>query len=258
MLQEIDGELQQAIDSISAQLKDNAVSEKIREGFYIAILGEPNAGKSSLMNLLAKRDVAIVSSIAGTTRDVIEVHLDINGYSVILADTAGIREHADSIEQEGIRRSLERAKTADIKILVLDARSGEAENLATVVSDNTIILLNKCDIELPKHIIPAYGIMPIAFSAKARLGVDELMRAIEHKIAAAIPQESSFITRSRHRALLSASLEHLQRYNQLKDKGIELRCEELRRAATEIGKITGKISVDEMLGHIFSSFCIGK
>lgn len=258
VLAEIDNEIEAITHQIKKQLADNNSSEKIREGIYIAILGAPNVGKSSLMNLLAKRDVAIVSNIAGTTRDVIEVHMDIKGYSVILADTAGIRENAETIEQEGIRRSFERAKTADIHIIVLDAAAPENADLAAIASDNSIIILNKSDIATPTNVTPVYGIMPIIFSAKDRTGITELMRAIEHKISSSIPSEPSFVSRARHRAHLNLALTHLQKYPTLQEYGLELKCEELRRAATEIGKITGTIAVDELLGHIFSSFCIGK
>ncbi len=269
VLAEIDSEIQDIVRTIHAQLADNSASEKIREGIAIAILGAPNVGKSSLMNLLAKRDVAIVSSIAGTTRDVIEVHLDIKGYPVILADTAGIREHADSIEQEGIRRSLERAKAADIKIVVLDVAevagcrlqvAGALDLLATcdMQPATTIILLNKSDLLPPLPLSPIHDIIPIPFSVKERFGVDSLMQAIEEKIGGTIPPERSFITRQRHRLHLETALSHMQRYTHMQNQGIELRCEELRLAATEIGKITGRIPVDEVLGEIFSNFCIGK
>lgn len=258
VLGEIDAEIQSAIQTATSQLSGSEASERIREGICIAILGAPNAGKSSLMNLLARRDVAIVSGIAGTTRDVIEVHLDIKGYPVVLADTAGIRENTDSIEQEGIRRSLERAKTADIKLLVLDATSPLSQDIASIASGNTIIILNKSDLAPQNNVMPVYGVMPILFSVKERSGVDELLQAIEHRILATVPQEESFVTHSRHRAHLTAALTHLTRYEGLRAQGLELRCEELRRAATEVGRITGKITSDEVLGHIFSSFCIGK
>jgi tRNA modification GTPase len=267
VLKQIEEEVKAATKLIAAQLKDNQASEKIREGIYITILGAPNVGKSSLMNLLAKRDVAIVSSIAGTTRDVIEVHLDIKGYSVILADTAGIREHAEEIEREGIRRSFERAKAADIRIVVLDAEevaSGQwpvTRNIESLITDHgsqaTIILINKSDLAAPEP-APINGIMPILFSAKERTGMSELMGAIEHRLMAIIPAEPSFITRSRHRVHLKAALKHLEDYLASPGRGLELKCEELRRAATEIGRITGKITADEVLGQIFSSFCIGK
>lgn len=257
VLAQIEDEIGVTIRLIGWQLEDKGASEKIREGLYITILGAPNAGKSSLMNLLAKRDVAIVSSIAGTTRDVIEVQLDIKGYSVILADTAGIREHADELEQEGIRRSFERAGKADIRIVVLDATVTADQKIMDMVDANTIVLLNKSDLTTPS-VKPITGITPILFSAKERTGLDELMKALEENINQLIVPELSFITRHRHRVHLNAALEHLQRFAGLREAGLEIACEELRRAATEIGRITGKITVDEVLGEIFGSFCIGK
>ncbi len=272
VLAEIEREIDSVSKLISAQLGDNSASERIRDGIYVSILGAPNVGKSSLMNLLAKRDIAIVSNIAGTTRDVIEVNLDIDGYSVILSDTAGIREHADIIEEEGIRRSFERAHSADIKIIVLDAEnvaSGQWSVLESIMKDGglqitehnsqaTIILLNKSDLTLPSPLPKISGITPIPISVKNKTGLEDLFAELKKRITATTPSESSFITRARHRELLTFALAHLQNYTKSKDAGLELRCEELRRAATEVGKITGKIAVDEILGHIFSSFCIGK
>lgn len=272
VLRQVGDEIGAAKALITGQLGDNGMSEKIREGIYIAILGAPNAGKSSLLNMLAKRDVAIVSSIAGTTRDVIEVTLDIKGYPVILADTAGIREHGDVIEQEGIRRSLERAARADVKIVVLDAQEVAScrlqvaslslpatcnLQLATIIDSNTIVLMNKSDLATP-DLSPINGITPILFSVKERIGFEALIQVLEEKIEAIITPELSFITRSRHRAHLTAALAHLERYAHAQGQGLELACEELRRAATEVGRITGTITSDEVLGHIFSSFCIGK
>ncbi len=267
VLAEIDGEVASIIRNITRQLDDGRMSERIREGITIAILGSPNVGKSSLMNLLAKRDVAIVSNIAGTTRDVIEVHLDIKGYSVILADTAGIREHADVIEREGIRRSLERARTADIRLVVLDAQEVASDqrsvtrNIESLIAGHrpqtAIFLINKSDLAAPA-IAPICGIMPIPFSAKKRTGMDELMQAIEQRILANVPPEASFITHSRHRAHLTAALTHLHKYLEMREAGLELKCEELRRASVEAGSITGTITNDEVLGYIFGSFCIGK
>ena len=265
VLVEIDAEIASVSQLIKTQLSDNFASEKIRDGIFIAILGSPNVGKSSLLNLLAKRDVAIVSNIAGTTRDVIEVNLDIKGYSVILADTAGIRENADIIEQEGIRRSFERAKHADIKIIMLDAESSLDSVEHLIEPERTIILFNKVDL-VARHCEPSQtvwqsqdiAIKPIKISVKERTGIDQFMQDLENMIAQIIPSEASFVTRTRHREHLSNALEHLHNYQELQQVGLEIRSEELRRAATEIGKITGKIAVDEILGHIFSSFCIGK
>ena len=258
----IEQELKDVITSITLQLMDNQVSEKIRDGIYIAIVGSPNVGKSSLLNLLAQRDVAIVSNIAGTTRDVIEVQLDIKGYCVILADTAGIREHAEIIEQEGIKRSFARAREADIKIVVVDTEAAAPE-IAALIDDTTIVVMNKSDLlgdapsEIPaRQTWKSNGVIPI--SVTRRTNIDALLEAINDKITAIVPSEGSFITRTRHRVHLSAALQHLNNYFTSEHNLIELSCEELRRAATEIGKITGKIEVEEILGHIFSSFCIGK
>jgi len=266
VLSDLDKEVDETAALIERHLVGNAVSERIREGITVAILGAPNVGKSSLMNLLAKRDVAIVSEIAGTTRDVIEVHLDISGYCVILSDTAGIRENAGSIEQEGIRRSFERARSADIRIVMLDAGASDqwsvARELEAHATDHkpqaTLFLLNKTDIALPSPLPVFSSQAAIPVSVKERTGLDAFLQELERLVTSTCAPESSFITRSRHRVHMTRALEHLRAYGALKNAGLELRCEALRRAATEIGAITGKIAVDELLGHIFSSFCIGK
>jgi len=285
---------------IEAQLSESGAAERVRDGVQVAILGAPNAGKSSLMNLLAKRDVAIVSETAGTTRDVIEVHLDIGGYAVVVADTAGLRETQDAVEKEGVRRSLARAEAADIKILVVDAQEADKifldprfieklapasrmqgttehrtgvytqvhEDSSTVVTQQaaagvefgrvTILLLNKTDLTLPSPLPAVAGLTPIAFSAKTQSGMEELMAALGEHVARLSNAESSFITRARHRYHLKQALAHLQKYFAMTGAALELQCEELRRTTVEIGKITGTIAPDEVLGQIFSRFCIGK
>jgi len=260
VLQEIDNEIKSVISAIRIQLSDNRASEKIRDGIYVTILGTPNVGKSSLLNLLAKRDVAIVSDIAGTTRDVIEVALDIGGYSVIIADTAGIRENADIIEQEGIKRSFEKARTADIKIIMSDYQEIKNGNCATfdLIDNNSLLLINKCDLADNLLIPDIEGVSPIEISVKTQIGIDKFIDALQEKIAAIIPSEASFVTRQRHRNHLESALSHLNKCELVAHIGLEIKCEQLRRAAHEIGSITGKIAVDEILGHIFSSFCIGK
>jgi len=254
VIKEIDKEIQTIISNIEQALERGRVGERVREGIHIAIIGEPNVGKSSLLNLLAKREVAIVSHLAGTTRDVIEVHLDINGYSVIMADTAGIREQVDEVESEGIRRSFARAKASDINLIMREAGNNQLnpEIAALAEAESSIIVVNKCDIALPL----TEG--KIFISVKEKTGIDVLMQAIEAKMEQVIQGEMSFVTRNRHRFHLEQAVSHLQKYYRLPVEYIELKCEELRRAATEIGKITGKIEVEEILGEIFSSFCIGK
>jgi tRNA modification GTPase len=247
---------------IESQLADSGAAERVREGVQVAILGPPNAGKSSLMNLLAKRDVAIVSHAAGTTRDVIEAHLDIGGYAVIVSDTAGLRASQDEVEREGIRRSYQRSESADVRILVLDASRWRQEikdtALTALMGQGTILLLNKADLALPSALPVIAGTKPIIFSAKDGTGMEALLSELSIRVAACCSAESPFITRARHRHHLTQALEHLSRYAGLKEAGLELKCEELRRAAVEIGKITGVIAADEVLGQIFSRFCIGK
>jgi len=247
------------IARIEAELAGSGAAERVRDGVQVAILGAPNAGKSSLMNLLAKRDVAIVSETAGTTRDVIEVHMDIDGYAVVIADTAGLREAEGDIEREGIRRSLKRAEDADIRIVVLDAQAPNHEHIASFIDGNTIVLLNKTDLALPRTPLPVIeGITPIPFSTKTRAGIEVLMNALGSHVARLSSAQSSFIARERHRHHLQQALTHLKNRLAMPHAGLELQCEELRRAAVEIGDITGTVSVDEVLGQIFSRFCIGK
>lgn len=262
------------IASISHHLNDNKRGERLRAGLSVAIIGAPNAGKSSLVNLLAQRDVAIVSAHAGTTRDIIEVHLDLGGYPVIIADTAGIREGAGEIEAEGIKRAIARAEDADLRIVVVDAsevgeglwakRKGKEDGaifplpLALGPEDkNTIIVFNKIDITGEKNLPEICGIKPIAASFKSGSGIEEILSAIRSFAEENLGSSSDpVITRERHRALLQETLASLQGFSLGKD--IELAAEDLRCAGTSIGRITGRIDVEEILGKIFSSFCIGK
>lgn len=251
VLSEIDLELEGLKASITRQLSMAKLGSTIREGVRVAIIGPPNAGKSSLLNLLAQRDVAIVSPLAGTTRDVLEAHLDIRGYSVTFVDTAGIREHQDEIEAEGIRRSLREAENADVRILLRDASSASAtDEFSRFEDERTLSVYNKSDL--------VKSSLPLAISVEHNTGVDQLLAALEKKIETFFPTESVYVTRERHRQHLFSALNYIDNYLKSPALPLELKCEELRSAAHEIGKITGRISVDELLGHIFSSFCIGK
>jgi tRNA modification GTPase len=247
-------------NSIHSHLSDNRQGEKLRSGLQAVIIGAPNAGKSSLLNCLAKRDVAIVSDIAGTTRDVIEVHLDLNGYPLIIADTAGLREASETIEQEGIKRALSRAENADIKIALFDATDFPAVDKHTfeLLDSDTITLINKADL-VGELVIPneLLKLSPLAISVKTGRGVQEFISRLEklaqeHLGSSADP----VITRERHRNLLSETLLHLDNFS-LSDE-LELASENLRRAAISLGKITGHIDVEDILDDIFSKFCIGK
>ncbi len=251
VLGEIDAELNGLKESITRQLAMAKLGSTIREGVRVAIIGPPNAGKSSLLNLLAQRDVAIVSPLAGTTRDVLEAHLDIRGYSVTFVDTAGIREHQDEIEAEGIRRSLREADNADVRILLRDASAATAKDeFSRFEDERTLSVYNKSDL--------AKAAPSLAISVEQATGIDRLLAELEKKIETFFPAESVYVTRERHRHHLSNGLIYINNYLDSPSLPLELKCEELRSAAYEIGKITGRISVDELLGHIFSSFCIGK
>lgn len=249
-------ETQENIHSIQLLIKsalEQRQGEKIREGLSIAILGAPNVGKSSLINRLAGREAAIVSHHAGTTRDIIEIQMDIAGLPVRLWDTAGLRESQDDIEQEGIRRALARAGEADIKLVMFEAGREKDPESAALICNNSLIINNKIDI------FPRAAIAPgeYAISTRTGEGIDLLLEALSHVIRQRFSSESAaLITRSRHRALLSQALAHLDRYDSAMP--LELACEELRQAALSIGKITGKIMVDDVLDVIFKQFCIGK
>jgi tRNA modification GTPase len=254
--------LKQLIDKtiidICAHLNDKNRGEKLRHGIYVTIIGATNAGKSSLLNLLAKRDIAIVSDIAGTTRDVLEVKLDIAGYPFIVSDTAGIRATRNKIEQEGITRALASANQADLKIAIFDASQKKLHQATLdLIDENTIVLFNKIDLTSSYDLEIIKNIKPLGISVHLQNNIDLLL---EHLRVFAqnnfSPASDPIITRARHRQHLMLTLEHLERFNL--DMPIELAGEELRLSAEQLGKIMGKITVDEILGEIFSNFCIGK
>lgn len=244
-------------EDIAAHLDDKHRGERLRDGFSIAILGPPNAGKSSLLNALARRDAAIVSSTAGTTRDVIEVHLDLGGYPVVIADTAGLRESKDAIENEGIKRALQRAEKAELKLLVFDGEVWPKldEAVIKLADDSAIVVVNKADVM--KSQVAGGHPLPLFLSAKTGKGVAELLERLIKEIdmrfsdAGAPP-----LTRARHRAALEECLGHLKRA--LAAKESELRAEDLRLAVRALGRITGRVDVEDLLDIIFRDFCIGK
>jgi tRNA modification GTPase len=242
------------LGSIARHLADRS-GERLRDGLRIVIAGPPNAGKSSLMNTLAKRDVAIVSEEAGTTRDVIEVHLDLGGLPVILTDTAGIREGIGAVETEGIRRALARAEDADLVLWVIDATAPVYAPPTSLRAVARIDALNKCD--LARDL--AGGDSAVKVSAKTGEGLDALVARLEEVAAAEIGAFAgqALLTRTRHRVELEATRDALQRFVN-HDLGPELAAEELRIAARHLGRLTGLIDVEEVLGAIFAEFCIGK
>lgn len=267
----IRGEIETLLSEISAHLADNRRGERLRDGISIAIIGPPNAGKSSLLNALAKRDAAITSAIAGTTRDVIEIYLDLAGYPVILADTAGIRDVGDTIEAEGVRRARKRAAEADLVLLVLDiTRPDEAASLAAnLTGADTLILANKIDLlpagDLGLEVemgpeIWADRLGPgqaLKLSVATGIGMEDLLTRLEQEIAGRFQATGApLITRARHRTSLEECAVSLRRFASAPLP--ELAAEDLRLAARALGRITGRVDVEDMLDIIFREFCIGK
>lgn len=259
--EETDKRMRAAAFSLASDIEEHLADRRgeiLRRGVQVAILGAPNVGKSSLMNWLAKRDVAIVSSSAGTTRDVIEIHMDIGGLPLTLSDTAGLRESTDEIEQQGISRAIKKAEDADIKVCIFSAENWPDMDKATaeLVGKNSITIINKSDLKKPAKTKDA-----VIVSVAKNHGLEKLMDALEKKLKEKIsPASDPVITRARHRHGLTETKEHLERFLASRDKGsdIELAAEDLRLAARSLGRITGRVDVEDILNKIFSSFCIGK
>jgi len=242
-------------------LNDQKVGERIREGFKIAIVGPANAGKSSLLNYLSKREVAIVSEIAGTTRDVIEVHLNIDGFPVILSDTAGIRSAKDEIEKKGVRLALKKAENADLNIVIIEPKSAYFTGfLKDLVSEKSIFVINKTDLGIDNIVNDFKKFNPIYISLKNEKNIDELIKEIKKKLKGKfINFENILITRERHREHLEQCVLHLENFLQKNEnKDFDLAAEDLRLATRNLGIIVGNIDVEEILGSIFNDFCIGK
>ena len=261
ILKEIKKNLDEVLINIKKILDDQKVGERIREGFKIAILGPTNAGKSSLLNHLSNRDVAIVSEIAGTTRDVIETHLNIDGYPVIVSDTAGIRESKNEIEKKGIKLSLNRAEEADLKLVVIDVKKLDfTDILKGLLEENAILVINKSDL-LEGDINPEIKkINHVLISIKENLNIDELILKIKDNLKNKfITSDDIFITRERHRQHLKQCLDHLENFNKKNEsEDFDKAAEDLRLATRHLGMIVGKVDVEEILGSIFNDFCIGK
>ncbi len=242
-------------------LNDQKVGERIREGFKVAIIGPANAGKSSLLNYLSNRDVAIVSETAGTTRDVIEAHLNLDGYPVIISDTAGIRESKDEIEKKGIKLALKKAEDADLNIIVIEPKSVDFTGfLNDLVSEKAIIVINKIDLGYENVNQQFTKFNPIFLSIKNETNLDELINRIKEKLKNKfVNLNDTLITRERHRQSLEACVNHLKNFEEKNSKeDFDKGAEDLRLATRHLGMIVGKVDVEEILGTIFNDFCIGK
>jgi len=261
ILNEIKKSSDEVLTNIEKILDDEKVGERIREGFKIAILGPTNAGKSSLLNHLSNRDVAIVSEIAGTTRDVIETHLNIDGYPVIVSDTAGIRESKNEIEKKGIKLSLNRAEEADLKLVVVDAKNLDfTDVLKGLLDKNAILVINKSDLLDGDIDSEIKKLNHVLISIKDNLNIDELILKIKNNLKNKfITSDDILITRERHRQHLKQCLEHLKNFNKKNEvEDFDKAAEDLRLATRHLGMIVGKVDVEEILGSIFNDFCIGK
>ena len=236
-IKQIKKDTTEVLNKIKKILDDQKIGEIIREGFKIAIVGPTNAGKSSLLNNLSNRDVAIVSEIAGTTRDVVETHLNIDGYPVIISDTAGIRNSKDEIEKKGIKLSLDRAEKADLKLVVVDAKSIDFRGfLNDLLKDNAILVINKSDLINGELDLEVNKLDHVLISLKENINLDKLILMIKKKLKTKFTVNNDIlITRERHKA-----------------------AEDLRLATRHLGMIVGKVDVEEILGSIFNDFCIGK
>ncbi len=260
-LKKIKQDASETLNEIKKILNDQKVGEIIREGFKIAIVGPTNAGKSSLLNNLSNREVAIVSEIAGTTRDVVEAHLNIDGYPVIISDTAGIRDSTNEIEKKGIKLSLKKAENADLKLVVVDAKSIDLSGfLDDLLKNDAILVINKSDLLKEKLNQKILKHNHVLISLKDNLNIDLLISKIKNNLENKfITEEDILITRERHRQHLEQCADHLKNFLDKNDKkDFDKAAEDLRLATRNLGMIVGKVDVEEILGSIFNDFCIGK
>ena len=259
---EIEGSSKARVNQLAGEIKffldDNRRGERLREGLYVAILGAPNAGKSSLLNALAAREVSIVSDTEGTTRDVIEVHLDLGGWPVTLADTAGLRKTGDTVEQEGVRRALDRADRADLRLILFDSTiAPDRTSLDFLTRPNSLAVLTKIDLgEKNETGVLLKG--AVSVSMKSGEGLSNLLGQLEERAAGLMDGagDNAPLTRLRHRIALSECVDALTRAAATHEA--ELFVEDLRFAARALGRVTGRVDIEDLLDVIFSDFCIGK
>jgi tRNA modification GTPase len=261
VLKEVQNSIKEVHKDIKQILEDQKIGEKIRDGFKISIVGQVNAGKSSLLNLLSKREAAIVSEQEGTTRDVIEAYLNIDGYPVILADTAGIRKVKNKVEKEGIQRAIKKAKNADLTLVMIDNSLKQIDkDLKKLINENCILVFNKSDLnkKIPKNEFIKND--QILISAKDNQNIDKLVKTIKDKLSKKFTNANNIlVTRERHRVKLNDALKEIEKFlKKDQQKEIETAAEDLRLATRHLGSIVGKVDVEEILGSIFQDFCIGK
>ena len=259
VLKDAHNSIKEIHSEITKIIEDNKVGEKIRDGFRVSIIGEVNAGKSSLLNLLSKKEVAIVSDEAGTTRDVIETYLNLDGYPVLLADTAGIRDTKNEVEKKGISLALGKSKEADLNIIVIDNSSKKInKELQHMINRDSIIFLNKSDVSDKQN--HKFNVDTVLASVKNNKNIDKLIDLIKAKLSKKFTSNNSaLITRERHRVKLNDCLKEIEKFlKKDQNKDLELAAEDLRMATRHLGSIVGKVDVEEILGSIFKDFCIGK
>jgi tRNA modification GTPase len=245
--------LTRLVEEISAHLDDRQRGERLRDGFTVALIGAPNVGKSCLLNALAGREAAIVTPHPGTTRDVIEVALDLRGWPVLLADTAGLRTTTDLIEQEGVKRALAKAADADVTLLVIDGTLPLRQEDLDKIDARTIVVVNKSDLMT----LPSPYEKAILVSATRGSGLDLLMEALVDRLETMYGLlEQPSLTRARHRTALETCRASLTRA--LGTQEIDLKVEDVRLALRALGRITGTVDVEDLLDLVFSRFCIGK
>lgn len=247
-------------NAVFKHLNGDSVGERLREGFRVVIVGPPNAGKSSLLNALVNREAAIVSDIAGTTRDAVDIHLDLNGYPVMFTDTAGLRETEEEIERKGIDIAYGKIQEADLVVCLFDASKDSVQifdNIKDLLKNKVLFVANKCDSLTNEQCTQLENSGCIVISAKQKCGIDTLLNNIAEQIRQRFTSNSNLlITRSRYREALKEVSDNLEAFGF--DKEIELTAEDVRLAARALGKITGRIEVDDILDKIFGDFCIGK
>ena len=257
-------DVQKSIKEVHADIKrileDHKVGEKIRDGFRVSIVGEVNAGKSSMLNLLSKRDAAIVSEEKGTTRDIIEVYLNIDGYPVILADTAGIRTAQNEIEKKGISLAISKSKESDLSLIMIDNTSKSIDSkVKDLINEDCIVVLNKSDVDSKQN--HNFNQIPtVLISVKDNKNVLQLITLIKSKLSRKFSTSNDvLVTRERHRIKLNECLKEIDNFlKKDKNKYIEMAAEDLRIATRHLGGIVGKVDVEEILDSIFKDFCIGK